>query len=135
MSEPFDQPSKPGAGVDLQPLLGSLLLITVHGTEREIATVHGVADAIRADVDVLDGMLRGEHHADVFLFPRVLQGQLRGHIGGKVIGRLTQGVAKPGKNAPWQLADATDGDIAIGKAFLAGGLSSVATAASSAPPF
>jgi hypothetical protein len=131
MSEPFDQPSAPGAGIDLGPLTGALLMINVRGVESGIQTIHGVANAVRVDVDVIDGPGAGQHHDDVLLFPRVLQGQLRGHVGGKVIGRLGVGEAKPGKNAPWLLAPATAADVALGRQFLAGSVASV----SATPPF
>lgn len=134
MSSPFASPTPPGAGIDLKQLNGSLLLINVHAVEHGINTVHGASDAIRCDVAVLDGANKGEEYADTLLFPKVLQSQLRGHVGGKVIGRLSTGTAKPGQSAPWVLAEATAADIEVGKAYIAGSLTS-ATASASAPPF
>jgi hypothetical protein len=132
MSNPFGSPTPPGAGIDLKTINGALLLITVHALEYEIGTVHGKSDAIRADVAVLDGASSGDEYKDTLLFPKVLQSQLRAHVGGKIIGRLAQGAAKPGQSAPWVLNEATAADIEVGKAYLAGSLTS---ASSSKPPF
>jgi len=106
------------SGIDLKELNGSLLLIEPAAIEEDIATVHGPSSAIRADVSVLDGELKGEIYEDTLLFPKVLQGQLRPRIGQKVLGRLGQGVAKPGQSAPWTLNEATDQDKQVATAFL-----------------
>lgn len=131
MSEPFGAPATPGTGVDLKELNGALLLITVHGVEK-INTAYGPSDAIRCDIDALDGPSRGDTYTDTLLFPKVLYGQLKASVGGKVLGRLGQGTAKPGQSPPWILAEATPADIAVGKQFLAGQLQSVPA---SSPPF
>lgn len=141
MTEPFGKPAAPGGGVDLDPLLGALLIIDVQGIETGVNTVHGVSDAVRADVHVVDGPLAGEYNADVLLFPRVLQGQLKGRVGQKVLGRLGRGEAKPGKNAPWLLEEATPADTQLGVAYLARGLSKpdagtpVGAGSTDTPPF
>lgn len=110
MTEQFATPSTP-SGLDLKELNGSLLLIEVLGVEQEIPTVHGNSSAIRANVTPLDGASAGVENDDVLVFPRVLQSQLRGKVGQKVLGRLGQGVAKPGQTAPWTLAAATPEDV------------------------
>lgn len=64
---------------------------------------------------VLDGEHKGEVHDDVLIFPRVLQSQLAAAVGAAdpaVVGRLGQGTAKPGKSAPWLLAEPTPDDLA-----------------------
>lgn len=104
--------------MDLKTLNGSLLLIEPAAVEEEISTVHGTSSAIRADVSVLDGDSKGEVYEDALIFPKVLQGQLRPRIGQKVLGRLGQGVAKPGQSAPWTLNEATDQDKQVGTEFL-----------------
>lgn len=106
------------SGIDLKELNGALLLIEPTGIEEDIATVHGPSSAIRGDVSVLDGALKGETYEDTLLFPKVLQGQLRPRIGQKVLGRLGQGVAKPGQSAPWTLNEATDADKQTATEFL-----------------
>lgn len=106
------------SGIDLKALNGALLLIEPAAIEEDISTVHGPSSAIRADVSVLDGALQGEVYEDTLLFPKVLQGQLRPRLGQKVLGRLGQGVAKPGQSAPWTLNEATDQDKQVATAFL-----------------
>lgn len=130
MSSPFGSPTPPGAGIDLKTINGALLLVTVHAVEHDINTVHGASDAIRCDVAVLDGDSKGEEYNETLLFPKVLQSQLRAHVGGKIIGRLGQGTAKPGQSPPWVLAEPTENDVNAGKAYLAGALS-----AAGQPPF
>jgi len=56
-----------------------------------------------------------------------LRSALKPNIGKSVLARLGQGVAKPGKSAPWILIDATADEEAVAKAtaYLAGGLAPV----------
>lgn len=115
---PYAAPAAPGGGVDWQNLKGSLLLIKPLGVETDIPTVHGAATAVRATITVLDGADAGTVNDDVLVFPRVMQGQIKSRIGQLVLGRLTQGVAKPGQTAPWQLAEATQADIAVADEYM-----------------
>jgi hypothetical protein len=100
---PYTPPAPPSSGVDLNPLLGSLLLITVHDMKRNIQTVHGLSDAARVDLVVLDGEHKKTEHTDVLIFPRVMRGQLEKSVGQTILARLSQGNKKPGQNAPWLL--------------------------------
>lgn len=111
MTEQYASPSAPGDSIDWKQINGSLLLIQPLAIETNIPTVHGPATAVRASVTVVDGPRAGEVHEDALIFPRVLQGQVRSKIGAKVLGRLGQGVAKPGQTAPWMLQEATPQDI------------------------
>lgn len=129
MSDPFATPAAPSGGIDLKEHKGSLLLITVHSVETGIQTVHGLSDAIRCDVAVLDGNGQGEEYADTLIFPKVLQSQLRKAVGQKVLGRLGQGQAKPGQSAPWVLEDPTDADRKAGVEYLSNGFSAPAASA------
>ena len=74
--------------------------------------MHGPQTAIRADVVALDGVLRGEQYSDTLIFPRVRSSRsFDVRAGGlMVVGRLGQGVKKPGQNAPWTLTAATEAD-------------------------
>jgi hypothetical protein len=117
-SNPFAAPAAPGAGVKWEALSGCLVLVQPHSLETGILTTFGTAEAVRADVIVLDGPDAGTKHDDALIFPKVLQQQLRGRIGEKVLGRVSQGQAKPGQSAPWILAEATDADIKVGLAWL-----------------
>lgn len=109
MSDLFSSPAT-ATGLDLKALLGSLLLVEVHSIETGIPTSFGASDAVRADVAVLDGDQAGETYNDTLVFPKVLQSQLKSRVGGKVLGRLGQGQAKPGQSAPWVLQEPTEAD-------------------------
>lgn len=120
MSDQFATPSDPGAGVKWAELNGSLLVIDVHGVKRDVGTSFGNADeVVQATVTVADGPQAGTVLADTLIFPRVLVSQLNSKVGSKVLGRLGQGVAKPGQSAPWMLNPATDADKATAGQLLA----------------
>lgn len=114
----FNDPSSSDL-LPLDDLVGSLLLLTVYEETDPINTVHGPQTAIRADVVVLDGKLSGEQYEDTLIFPRVLKSQLRRSAGGlMVVGRLGQGVKKPGQNPPWTLTAATEPDKQVAQRFV-----------------
>lgn len=120
-NDPFGAPSS-ASGITWADLKGALVLVKVHGIEPEIKTVHGNSSAVRADVIVLDdkGDVPAETaYTDTLVFPKVLQSQIKGNVGGMVLGRLGQGEKKPGQSAPWMLAEASEADKAIGRAYLA----------------
>ena len=101
------------------PLLASLLALwaaspDVFAAEQANAALFGKE---RLDVADLDS---GKVFRGALWFPELRQG-LRRQIGATVLGRMTQGVAKPGQSAPWILADATAeaADLAKAKAFKA----------------
>ena len=130
-NDPFDAPAS-SSGIQWDDLNGTLLLIEVKGHKTGITTAYGTVDAVEADVYALDGDLAGTPAGtfdDTLIFPKVLQGQLKSRIGGKVLGRLGQGEKKPGQSPPWKLAEATEKDKAIGRQFLAD------REAVAAPPF
>lgn len=109
---PFAAPA-PAAGIQYDQLKGRLLVVEPHALEPKISTTLGEKDAIRADLHVID-QDEPETHEDVLIFPRVLISQLRPRIGQMVLGRLEQGIAKPGQSAPWRIAEATAQDQALG---------------------
>jgi hypothetical protein len=117
MSNDFNDPGSGGDQLPIDDLKGALLLISVHEETAPIETKFGPSTAIRADVAVLDGPHKQDVYADTLIFPRVLKAQLRGSIGGRVLGRLTQGENKKG-NPPWQLAAATDTERETGRKYL-----------------
>lgn len=116
MTDMFDAPS---SGVKITDFEGALMLVKPLKVEEGIQTAYGASDATRVDVIVLDGDQSGEY-ADLLVFPRKLQGQLRGKVGtGRyVLGRLGKGVAQPGQSAPWILGDPTDADKATARSYL-----------------
>jgi hypothetical protein len=125
----FATPSAPGEGINWADHKGALLLVEVLSQEIGVQTVHGSTDPVRANVSVIDGPGAGESYDDTLIFPKVLIGQTKGHVGEKVLGRLGQGNAKPGQSAPWMLAAATPEDIAKAEAFLAAKAPQVTSAA------
>lgn len=137
MTDQFSEPTAPGAGCDWKELNGSLLIIDVLGVKQGIATTYGASDAVQATVTVADGPKVGTVYNDTLIFPKILQSQTSGKVGSKVLGRLGQGVAKPGQSAPWMLNPATDADKAQAGAVLtqlaANGLQAAAPSASPAP--
>jgi hypothetical protein len=123
MTDPFADPSS-SAGLDYHAVKGCLLLFEVTGTEDHVPTVHTQAGektpAVRANVYVIDAPEGPVEYVDTLVFPKVLQSQLRSQVGVQpgVLGRLAQGEAKGGKNAPWQLLKATEDDKRIAVAYL-----------------
>jgi len=117
---PFAKPAPPGEGIKWADLNGCLLIVDVGRLEVGIPTTFGDADAVRANVTALDGPAAGQVWEDSLVFPRVLVGQLKTLEGQMVLGRLTQGAAKPGQSPPWRLSDPTDGDQAVATAYIAG---------------
>jgi hypothetical protein len=121
MSGLFDDPADV-TGIDFVALHGCLLIVAPTGYEDHIPTVHTEpgekTPAVRATVTVLDGAQAGSVIEDTLIFPRVLIGQLRSKVGRLVLGRLVQGEAQKGKNAPWRLDPASAADTAQAEAYL-----------------
>lgn len=108
----FVSASAPTGGVNWGELKGKLLVIEPLSIEKDIQTSYGPSDAVRANVYVITGPGTSDDYEDTLVFPKLLQGQLRGQIGNKVVGRLGAGVAKPGQSAPHLLEEATPDDLA-----------------------
>ena len=118
MSSPFATPAAPSAGLKWQDLNGRLVLVEPHAVETDIETAYGKAEAVRADIAVLDGDEKGETYQDTLVFPKVLAGQLKRSVGQKVLGRIGQGTAKPGQSPPWMLTEASADDQQVGVRYL-----------------
>lgn len=116
----FDAPSSSSGGVKITDFDGQLLLITPTAHETNIPTAYGPADAVTANIAVLDGNGAGQEHTGVRIFQKALQGQLRPKVGtGRmVLGRLGRGTAKPGQSAPWLLADPTEQDKQVARDYI-----------------
>lgn len=116
----FAAPDSPkeGGSVKVADLAGHLLIIEPLEYKTEIQTVHGSADAVAVDVTDLDA--GNARHENVLFFNVALKNALRNKIGQKVLARIGQGTAKPGKSAPWILLDATGNasDLAKANAYL-----------------
>jgi hypothetical protein len=125
MSE-FVSAAPPTGGIRWEDHNGKLLIVEPLTLETGIQTVHG-----------LTGPNEAEEFNDTLIFPKVLQGQTRGQVGKKVVGRLGQGEKKPGQSPPWVISEATPDDIEKAKSYLAnkGVTSAAAPATGSTPPF
>jgi len=117
-TDEWDAPAS-ATGVDFKDLHGALVIVRPTGFEEKVPTTFGANDAVRAQVTAVDGPKAGEVWEDVLIFPRVLVSQLRSKIGGQVLGRVGQGVAKSGQSAPWRLEDPTDADKRAASEFVA----------------
>lgn len=104
--------------VKVADLAGQLLIIEPIDYKTEIQTVHGVTDAVAVNIINLDA--NNNRHDNVLFFNVALKNALRNKIGQKVLARIGQGTAKPGKSAPWILMDATGtpADIARANAYM-----------------
>lgn len=96
----------PAAGSVLKPaeLEGHLLVVEPLEYVDQMTTQMGMSDAVRCTVHDITAQ---STHEGVLWFSTVLVASLRTRIGGKVLGVMTKGVAKPGQTAPWVLQDAS----------------------------
>lgn len=133
MSE-FVSAAPPSGGITWENAKGKLIVAEPLSVETGIQTTFGVSDAVRANVYVITAPGESDDYEDTLVFPKVLAGQLRRSIGGKVVGRLGQGQAKSGQSAPWLLEAATDDDIAKAQEWLAARTAKPALTGA-APPF
>lgn len=116
----FQQPSQ-GDQVKVAELVGCLVLIWVREFREDIPTTFGASDAIACDIHVLDGTKGGEKFENTLIFQRALIGSLKSAIGGDpVLGRIGQGVAKPGQSPPYILNPFTDADAALATGYIQG---------------
>lgn len=129
MTSPFTSPStSSGESVKPADLQGHLLIIKPVEYKTGIQTSLGEAEAI--EVNLVDLDTQTEHNSVLF-FNVALRSALKSNIGKSVLARIGQGVAKPGKSAPWILIDETGNADSVAKAtaYLAGGISAPAVAA------
>jgi len=124
----FTAPASNSEGVKVADLNGHLLIVTPIEYKTGINTVNGITDAVEVDIVDLD---TNEEHKSLLWFNVALRNALKPLIGNKVLGRIGQGAAKPGKNAPWILLDATSDATAVAKAnaYIAGGIKAPAPVA------
>lgn len=109
----FAAPSNANESVKVADLAGHLLIITPVEYKTGIPTVHGEAEAIEVNVVDLD---TNKEHSSMLWFNVALRNALKTKVGQKVLARIGQGTAKPGKSAPWILIDATGDAAALAKA-------------------
>ena len=119
----FTAPAQPGGGITWETFNGCLLVLDVHGVERDVQTTYGASDAVKVTVHVLDGPEAGTSVPNTLVFPKVLRSQLEQQVGERVLGRLGQGNKKPGQNPPWILEDPTEADRQTAQRWLASQMS------------
>jgi len=109
----FSPPSMNDGNIKVADLAGQLLIITPTDYKTGIKTVHGDAEAVEVTLVNLD---TNKTYDSVLFFNVALRNALKQKIGQKVLARIGQGTAKPGKSAPWILLDATTDAAALAKA-------------------
>lgn len=123
-SNPFDEPASGDmfGKEDRHAHLGALLMFEPSEFAQHVPTVNTKAGeqspAVRCTITALEGPEPGRVWTDALLWNVTLVNQLKPKIGKMVLGRLGQGVAKPGQDAPWQILTATEADVAKGVAYL-----------------
>ena len=124
----FASPGNQSESVKVADLANHLLIITPIEYKTGIQTVHGIAEAVEVNVYDLD---TNTEHNSLLWFNIALRNALKTKLNQKVLARIGQGPAKPGKSAPWILLDATSDATAIAKAnaYLAAPPAPVATPA------
>ena len=128
----FSPPSMNDGNIKVADLAGQLLIITPTDYKTGIKTVHGDAEAVEVTLVNLD---TNKTYDSVLFFNVALRNSLKQKIGQKVLARIGQGTAKPGKSAPWILLDATTDAAALAKAnAYLGAASASAPAAAPAVP-
>ena len=110
----FSSPSTTSEGIKVADLANHLLIIEPVEYKTGIDTVHGKAEAVEVNVVDLDN--GNTKHENLLWFNVALRNALKTKIGHKVLARIGQGSAKPGKSAPWILLDATADASAVAKA-------------------
>ena len=127
----FSPPSMNESGPKVADLAGQLLIITPTDYKTGIKTIHGDAEAVEVSLVNLD---TNKTYDSVLFFNVALRSALKQKIGQKVLARIGQGTAKPGKSAPWILLDATTDQAALAKANAYLGASAPAPAVAAAVP-
>lgn len=124
----FASPGNQSESVKVADLANHLLIITPIEYKTGMQTVHGIAEAVEVNVYDLD---TNTEHNSLLWFNVALRNALKTKLNQKVLARIGQGPAKPGKSAPWILLDATSDAAAIAKAnaYLAAPPAPVATPA------
>lgn len=119
MSDLFNSPAS--GRFEAKAHVGKLLLIKPSEYLPTVNTTNGPKDAIDGTIVVIDE--QNPAASEVIEGGRVFGGQLiaalKPYVGkGYVLGRLGQGTAKPGQNAPWVLEDFTAAEKALAQQYV-----------------
>jgi len=102
-----------GDFVKIADLIGHLCIFTPVEFIESMEKPWGEIPVIKATVVDLD---TNEEYEDVELYNKAIITSLKANIGAQVLARVGQGIAKPGRSAPWILNDATTDATAVTKA-------------------
>lgn len=128
----FSAPSTGGgSGIKPADLEGHVLVVEPQEYIASMVTQFGDKDAIRVTVHDISAQ---ETHEDVLFFGALI-GALKGHVGKRVLGVIGKGTAKPGKEPPWTLTDASGSPQAVeaATAYLTGAVAATLAAPAAAP--
>lgn len=144
MTEMLDDdlvPASSGDQFKFSDHVGSLIIARIYSHETGIITKASdePSEALRADVDVIDGPNAGAHFADTLLFGRAIVARNKSKVGKRIVGRVAQGAKQPGRTAAWILDEPNDADFAKARSFASGGsrrpVAAAAASSSVQPPF
>lgn len=111
----FARPSGGGDGAAIKADLGSLLVVRPTEFLEGFSTSVGTGDVIRADWLVCDGENAGEVREEGLVFNKPLVRDLKKHVGGLFVGRLTMGAKEIKGNKPYIFQDFTDEEEALAR--------------------
>ena len=117
--DPFGMPSGGGSGSKIADDLGQALLVRPTEVRTDMKTQHGLVDAVQADWIVLTGPEAGQVRESSLVFQTMLVGDLKKILANPatpfMVGVLTTGEAKPGKNAPYLFATPDEAQVALAR--------------------
>lgn len=117
--DPFGMPSGGGGGAKIAEDLGAALLVRPTELRENMTTAHGITDAIQADWIVLDGPNQGQVREGSLIFQTALLSDLKRILSNPatpfMVGVLTMGEAKAGKNAPFLFASPDDDQVSLAR--------------------
>ncbi len=115
----FQQPPPQLGFLKTAEFAGCLVLVYVKRLHEDMIMPDGkTIDGVEVELHALDGPKAGTVDKGI-MTQRVIVGSLRNAVGGDpVLGRIGQGIANPGKSAPWILEPFTDADAALATGYV-----------------
>lgn len=114
LADMFSTDVSSGDRAKIKDDLGAAVVVRPLEWIESMKTVNGETSAIRADWIVLDGPNQGELRSSSLIFNTVVRNTLKNVLRGPqpfFVGVVSQGEAKPGKNAPLVFATASDEQV------------------------
>ncbi len=115
----FQQPPPQLGFLKTAEFAGCLVLVYVKRLHEDMIMPDGkTIDGVEVELHALDGPKAGTVEKGI-MTQRVIVGSLRNAVGGDpVLGRVGQGIANPGKSAPWILEPFTDADAQLATGYV-----------------